>query len=71
MPKNKPKLDARVKALREQLALGLDVAEFESVGDFKTFLTSVVKTQDNSSYGFIVTDKDGRKYEVKICPVDR
>lgn len=67
MPQNKPKLEARVKALRNRLILGLDVAEFECVGDFKTFSTKVEKTQD----GFIVTDKDGRKYEVKICPVAR
>lgn len=67
MPKNKPKLEARVMALREQLALGLDVAESESVGCYTTFHTPVHKIAD----GFIVTDKDGRKYEVKICPVTK
>lgn len=66
MPKNKPKLEARVVALRDALVGGMDVSEFESVWD-TTFNHKAIKTRD----GFIVTDKDGRKYEVKICPVDR
>ena len=66
MPKSKPKLEARVTKLRDQLALSMGVSEFESCWD-KTFNHTPTKTKD----GFIVTDKDGRKYEVKICPVDR
>ena len=66
MPKNKPKLETRVVQRREALIGGMVVAEFESVWD-TTFRTKAVTTAD----GFIVTDKDGRKYEVKICPVAR
>ena len=64
MPKNKPKLEARVVALRDALASGMWVSEMESVWD-TTFSHRAIKTSD----GFIVTDRNGRKYEVKICPI--